>query len=52
MIVKEEAVDASEIQLKLKKKKGRVHINDGLSSEEEPEEPKDKVTAPVGESVG
>ena len=38
LIVKEEIVDASEIQLKLKKKKGRVHINDGLSSEEEKED--------------
>jgi hypothetical protein len=41
LIVKEEAVDPSEIQLKLKKKKGWVHINDGFSSEEESEEPKD-----------
>jgi hypothetical protein len=35
LIVKEEIIDASEIQLKLKNKKGRVHINDGLSSSEE-----------------
>lgn len=52
LIVKEEIVDTSEIQLKLKKKKGRVHINDGLSSEEEKEDLNNKQMAPVGESVG
>ena len=41
-LAKDLIVDASEIQLKMKKKKGRVHIDDGLSSEEDKEDPKDK----------
>ncbi len=52
LIVKEQAIDASEIQLKLKKKKGRVHMNDGLSSDEESEKPKDKQIEPLGETIG
>ena len=52
LIVKEQAVDASDIELKFKNKKGRVHMNDGLSSDEESKEPKDKQTVPVGETIG
>lgn len=50
--VKEEAIDASDVKLKLKKKGTRVPIDDGFSSDEEDPKDKELIVAAVGETVG